>query len=503
MKEKNYLLSVLGISAIPRVLTSLLTLITFPLLIRSLGSSNYGIVIYVGVIVSALESMVDFGISSAAGKSIAKFRELNYLFVRNLINKWAYLQFKSALIGLLPLLFLTLLFTRNFKNGIEADLIIFLVLSTWILICLNFIKAVLSSLLEFKFLAIVDSFESISRSLSWLIVSFLYPTAIGLAFAQLITAFLVSLFSIVALKTALNYKSKIVSEKIQVLDNISIPEQRNMLKESLSFLWLRLITRIFQGLPMFLFGKIYGPGIVGIIGSFSKVVEICNFPFSVMGNALAVKAHSIISKGELAVRKLWDTVLKILLLALFIALSVNILSLEISNNLLPGDKTAIKIIPILSCLIVSNIISSIIAPMSDYIGSLNYRNLLMTIFTFIQSVSICLSGLYGNLIISIILYVIITFSMNIGYIKIAINAYHTTSNFKFEAPFIYSLFSIILSFLFVKVLSIFLLYNNSYSTYFFVGIFALLFLFFILMSRRAKKYLLTKSFFDIYEGNNK
>ena len=76
MNDSNYLLKVLGLSAIPRLFTSVITLISFPIMLRAVGASEYGLIVYVGATISILESFVDFGVSAAAGKSIADVREI-------------------------------------------------------------------------------------------------------------------------------------------------------------------------------------------------------------------------------------------------------------------------------------------------------------------------------------------------------------------------------------------------------------------------------------------
>ena len=116
MNQKNYLLSVLGLSAIPRIATSLLTFICFPLMIRSMGAESYGTIIYLMAIISTLESFVDFGVSSAAGKAIAEARIKISSFVNEVVKRWARLQFIIATIGFFPLVGLTYLISNIRKR---------------------------------------------------------------------------------------------------------------------------------------------------------------------------------------------------------------------------------------------------------------------------------------------------------------------------------------------------------------------------------------------------
>ena len=236
-------------------------------------------------------------------------------------------------------------------------------------------------------------------------------------------------------------------------NNQVLQTNKEMLKESLNFLWLRLITRIFQGAPIFLFGKFFGPSIVGIIGAFSKISEILNLPFSIIGNALAVKAQSIVDMGSLAIQKLWDTVLRILLLAFLITTVIYFLSDNISAYLLPGNIFAKKIISIFSFSVLASIISSIIAPMSDYIGALKNRNFLMSIFTIVQIVAIYLISRSNDVYKTVIVYILILFLMNLGYIIISIKAFFRNSNLILKKGFSYTFFCILFSFTITQFLN--------------------------------------------------
>ena len=70
----RYLLSVIGFSSVPRLITSVLTLISFPLLVRAVGTSDYGVFVYVSAMLTILVLFADFGVASAAGKTIAEAR---------------------------------------------------------------------------------------------------------------------------------------------------------------------------------------------------------------------------------------------------------------------------------------------------------------------------------------------------------------------------------------------------------------------------------------------
>ena len=67
MADHNYLYKVLGLSALPRVLTFGLTLLSFPLLLRGLGAAEYGVMVYLTSVVSMLELVAGFGVGAAVG----------------------------------------------------------------------------------------------------------------------------------------------------------------------------------------------------------------------------------------------------------------------------------------------------------------------------------------------------------------------------------------------------------------------------------------------------
>jgi O-antigen/teichoic acid export membrane protein len=503
LKDKNYLLSVLGLSAIPRIVTSTLTFICFPLMIRALGATNYGIVVYIGAIIGTLESFVDFGVSSAAGKAIAEERETNSKPLNQVIECWAKLQTKVALIGFIPLISATYLISVNSKTEFSLQLMGLLVLASWITISLNFVRASLNSLLAFKSLAIVDTFESILRSATWLCVAFFMPSPLGLAIAQIISAFCTSALSIYLLKSLIsgidssnNFKSTYNNTKLS---------EKLMLKESSNFLWLRLITRLFQAIPIFLFGRIFGTALVGIIGAFAKISELINFPFSIIGNALAVRAQGVVINGVLATRKLWDTVSRIIALAIIFSIVVFLGADIIAGVLLPGNLTAGGIIAILSLTILSNSFSSIIAPMSDYIGALKSRNILMTIFTILQAAGIFIASNHFGSIGTVFTYVIILLLMNSGYIVIALRAFFPKQRYELRQEIVYFILIVTIALICAIILRNTLFFNTLFlkgATFMSILIFLIFLLASILANVQMRTFFITKSFLDFQQPLN-
>lgn len=506
MKDKNYLLSALGLSAIPRIVTSALTFICFPLMIRALGASNYGIVVYIGAIVGTLESFVDFGVSSAAGKAIAESRETNSKPLIQVIEGWAKLQTKVALIGFIPLICATYLISVNSKTEFSLQLMGLLVMASWITISLNFVRASMNSLLAFKSIAIVDTFESILRSVTWLSVAFFMPSPLGLAIAQIISAFCASVLGIYLLKRLISRIK--LSDKFNGTLNDSNNtglSVKQMLIESSHFLWLRLITRIFQGIPIFLFGRIFGSSLVGIVGAFAKISELINFPFSIIGNALAVRVQGVVLNGVLATRKLWDTVSRIIAMALIISIMVYLGADIIAGILLPGDLTAGGIIAVLSFTILSNSFSSIIAPMSDYIGALKSRNILMTVFTVLQATCIIIASKQFGSIGAVIAYVIILLLMNFGYIIIAQKAFFPKERYLLRREIIYFILIVVIALIGVIILRNTTIFKTLFlkgATFMSMLIFLVVLLASLFPNVQMRTFFITKSFLDFQQPVN-
>ncbi|HEX7754827.1 MAG TPA: oligosaccharide flippase family protein [Niabella sp.] len=505
MNNRNFLLQVLSLSAIPRIVTSVLTAICFPLMVRSLGAANYGIVIYIGAIISIMESFVDFGVSTAAGKAIAQVRDRSAIFLNKTVVKWAKLQGAVGLIGFAPLLLTTYFLSKNSKIGFDLKLMILLVCAAWMSITLNFVRMTLTSLLVFKQLAVLDTFESLFRSLSWLTISFLMPTPMGLAIATIATAFCAS--SVGAGLVFLNVQKRKRNIKVGNLQEEETGENnllsiKVMIKDSLQFLWLRLVTRIFQSIPVILFGKIVGSELVGIFGAFTKIGEILNFPFNIIGNALAVRVHGITEKGLNATKKLWDLAIKLVSLSLLLVFSIYIGADVLARILLPNNINVGGSIQILSFTILFGVCSYMITPMSDYVGALKSRNIFMSFSIGVQAGLIWLGGHFFKMEGALIAYLLVLLGMNTGYISIALRIFFGTSRYHISREVIYFIISVIVCFL----LSYYGVYIRLLKPRFeitTIGVAIAIMIFFFLvfcavfLDRKTRKYYFTRSFFTI------
>src|SRR3954454_9612813 len=98
MSNDNYLLRVLGLAAGPRLLSFLLSLFSFPIMVKALGAEQYGAVAVITATSAMIEGFVDFGVSSAAGKNVAAAREQNAAAVGHVVKRWAQLQARVAIL---------------------------------------------------------------------------------------------------------------------------------------------------------------------------------------------------------------------------------------------------------------------------------------------------------------------------------------------------------------------------------------------------------------------
>jgi O-antigen/teichoic acid export membrane protein len=437
MSDRHYLLKVMGLSAIPRLITFGLTLVSFPLMVRAVGASQYGVVVFIGAIAAVVESFADFGVSSAAGKEIAAAREAGRTPLPRVVGVWARLQMSVAVIAFVPLLAVTyVIASASASIPVTISVFALLVTATWMTIPLNFIRAAMSSMLAFRSLTALDACESVLRSASWLIVAYVAPSTMGLAMAGLITTgCAVTLGAMLLWRLA----RRLEGSSSTLTPSHALASIREMLKESVNFLWLRLATRVFQSIPIVAFGKLFGSELVGIVGAFARIVEMLNFPFAVIGNALAVRAMGVLANGPAAARRLWDVVIRFLSLSVLLAVTGYITAAAVAKLLLPGSQGAPAAFAILSATILTSAISAIIAPMSDYVGALRARNILLSACSVIQLPAIWLGARLGGQTGAIVAYVIVLIVMNFGYVRIALSMFFPSGKYRLRPEMNYFL----------------------------------------------------------------
>ena len=475
-------------------------------MIRAVGASKYGVIVYIGAIIAIFESVADFGVSSAAGKAIATARESGVAPLGAVIKKWARLQTITAIGGLLPLLIASY-FAASAGSHMKFGLgvLILLVSAAWITIFFNFVQACLTSMLAFKSLAALNTFDSIVRSASWLAVAFFMPTTFGLALASLVNAGCSSAVGIVILRRlASRHKIPDVAANAGLPGGLGAVHlgSRDMLKESLGFLWLRLSTRAYQSVPSLIFARMFGAEVVGVVGSVGNIINMIGFPFGVIGNALAVRAPGVVSKGDAAATALWDAASRFIAVSLMLAATVYLSAEFMAHLLLPSSHDAPVLTAILSMTVFTTGISSVVAPMSDYVGGLQSRNILLTVFAFVQIPIILFGGYVFGAKGALIAYVLAHVLKNFGYVIIALKVFFRGARYRLRPEIGYFLVITSMALLFARILGgmadadhLFMLRFMNVAfvkvAFFWFIAFAGLFL-----HQASKKFFLTKSFFD-------
>ena len=420
MIEKHYLLKVLGLSGIPKLITFGITLFSFPLLIRSLGATEYGVVLTIGAALGLFEVLIYFGVTAASGKSMASIRAHHPLAIRSEFFAWARLQAFFVLIGFAPMMLAAwLVLQGNVALQFKPELLYVMGATIISQVVITFIKVNLTSLLAFKSLAVLDTIESVLRSGGYLVVAFLHPSAIGLVLAGLGTSVAVAGLALVMIsqQLSLNATDEANNQKSHMpLLPMSV---KSRLKDSLHFLWLGLSTRLFQQGPLLIIGRLMGLELVGIVGAFSKISEIISTPYLVIGNALMVRVNEISGKGKHALQTLWDTAFRIMSTALLFVAMVFLGASPLAHALLPASPKAPMLFSILAWMVIATSTFSLVAPMSDYMGGLFTRNMLLTSAAIIQLpilwVSTQLFGAQG----AVFTYVFVFVALAAGYVLIA------------------------------------------------------------------------------------
>jgi O-antigen/teichoic acid export membrane protein len=421
MKQKRYLLTVLGLSAIPRVVTFVLTLASFPLMVRALGAAEYGTVVYLTSIALLLAAFADCGVSQATGKAIAAARIERPELLSAELRRWSKLQVLVALAGLvLTLAAGYLLIARS--SPAHILLYVLLAFAAWVAIGTTFIKAALVSLLAFKRVAVMDTIESLLRSFGWLLVAFVWPTARALAIVGLISAVALLLIGVPLAQRSLRGSVGFYGGGRRVEAGIERIDA-HMIRDSMQFFGLRFATRAFQSLPLFLLGRIIGAEVVGILGAFTRIAEMLMLPLTVLGNALAVRAHEVRARGSAAIREYWRVTMRLGIVALAIAGGFLLMSPEIARTVVPQSAQAPTLFSIMSALFLAQSISSLFAPASDYVGGLGRRAAFLMACSMLQLPLIWMGATLFREVGAITSVALAYCAMTFGYVLIARRAF--------------------------------------------------------------------------------
>jgi|GEM_PF-4066921 len=420
MSDQHYLVKVLGLSAIPRIVTFSLTSISFPLMVRALGADQYGIMVYILSITGFLEVFVGFGVSSAAGKRIAACRAERLDCLHYELRRWIRLQCAVSLAGILPVFVLGYLYVVM-TGAREIHLLLFSVVAATMLVSVfvTFTRMILQATLSFRTAAILDMIDSVVRSAGWLTVAWKFHTVMALALAGLtgsmITVLVGGYFLLSILKKSVKSPDRSFADPHRTSD---LP-LRHMLTESWSFVCLTLGTRAFQTLPLVLIGRMLGFGAIGTIGVFTKIVEMVTLPFTVIGNALMVRAQEIKKNGMPIIKRYWDLLCRFAVCSTIVAGGFWIVVVDVATAILPKTSSASKIFSIMTVLILFRSISDLFAPASDYVGGLGRRMVFLLSTAVLQLPVIWVSGKILGEVGAVSAMVASYVFMVVGYIGIA------------------------------------------------------------------------------------
>lgn len=413
MNDRNYLLKVLGLSGFPRLATVLLSLITLPIVLRSVGADQYGTVLYVGSAVSICEVLIDFGVPSAAGRSLAELRVSKPWALRTEIFAWARLQATFLAGGFLPMLLVAHFVLDVGRTQSTSTLLAVVSVTMGLTVVLNFCRPCLQSLLAFKSMSVLDTGQSLLRSLSQLVAAQFMPNALGLAVAGLVTSAVGAAFAVLLLVKRLHNQGTSTDNSEPL---VTLHER---LRASAAFLWLRTSTRLFQEMPLLLIGRFLGAELVGSIGAFQRVCEILSTPYLIVGNALMVRVHDVSQRGRQAMVLLWETALRILSTGICVAAVFYLAAEPLANALLPRSANAPQAFGILAPLIFTASLSGVLAPMSDYLGALTHRNILLSIIALLQVPVLMLSISSWGANGALGAYVVVQLALAIAYFLLA------------------------------------------------------------------------------------
>lgn len=324
------------------------------------------------------------------------------------------MQLITLSISVLPILGVGYWLTAG--GGIDAALFATVTVALFISIAVAFVRMALSAMLAFKHVAALDTLESVIRSLGWLVVAWMFPTAMGLALAGLATSAVAAVMALIFLTAIIRRHGAQpgVEEGETAASGVA-----QMLKDSISFLALSAGTRAYQTLPIILIGQLFGFGITGVIGAFAKIVEFVSLPFTILGNALMVRAQEIKNGGIRAVNRYWDLLFRLSIIALICAWSFWFVSADAARIMLPREENAAHLFSMMTLLIFLRSVSDLFAPASDYVGGLKGRIVFLFACAVLQLPAIWVAGLIfgmeGTVAAMVASYGIVV----IGYVLIA------------------------------------------------------------------------------------
>lgn len=417
MDDRNYLYRVLGFSAAPKVATFALTLVSYPLLVRSLGVADYGLFVYLTSLIALLELFAGFGVNHAAGRGLAECRAHHPGSLRFELRRWLSLQVMVCVVSALPMFGAGYAYLR-LAGGPYVPLLLYALsfVALYFGVLVAFTRNALTSLLSFKSLAILDTVDSTVRSAGWIWVAMFHPTVTGLAIASLVNVAISMTLGGILIGRALGFSGTPASADESPARVLVISA---MLRDSASYFALVVGTRAFNSLPVLLIGRLLGFEATGVLGAFAKVVEILSLPFTVIGNALMVRAPEIKRLGSEAVRRYWDMLFLLAVMAFVTVVGLFIVHRECARWLMPASERAPTLFILLPIWVFARSVSDLFAPASDYVGGLRRRIHFLGGFALAQLPLIWIGAHFGADMGAIGAMVFTYTFMIVGYVRIA------------------------------------------------------------------------------------
>lgn len=408
MFEKNYLKKTFLQIGFPKIISFVLGFVSFPLMINAVGLTDYGIYIYISSLVILVEAFMDFGITSAWGKHCSSLRT-SKINVENHYFLWMLCQIVFAV----TILFICLLISYNIN--IDNKLIfIYVLLTLFFGVFHNFQKSTLNSLLYFKLVARIDLIESVFRTLIYLLVAFFYKSVETMALLFLFSCIMLLLIS------SLMIFIKVIDKNFINNEFNKIDQLKFIFSQSVMFLWLRLSTRFFHEIPVIILRNYTNDYLVGLLGSMRKFIEYLTIPFSIIGNILMIRSKELIlaKKNKILLENLNMIIFFVIFFIPLILLFENI----IIDSFFDSYNLSMPLIPLVIFYLISHIMFSLYAPVSDYLGALKQRNYFLTIMVVITTAVLLITSFLDNdQLLLIPLIVLMNFLLALGYYLISKN----------------------------------------------------------------------------------
>jgi O-antigen/teichoic acid export membrane protein len=422
MGRQHYLLKVLGLSAVPKLVTFALTLVAFPLMVRAVGAAEYGVVVYFTSVIVLFDALAA-GVTAATGKAVASARVLTPSAVGAVLVRWGWLLVFVSAGGLLVAAIGGGLFIRWSGYDLRSlEIYVVLALGSWFAIGATFIKVALTSLLQFTRVAVLDTLESVLRSASWLIVAWAFPSAEGLAISALAVAAAVLVLSVFFLWRSPRPRGVDEAPPEPRLPPSSL-RAGSMASESLQFAGVGFATRAFQALPLIVIDRLLGSEVVGVLGAFARVIELASLPLTIVANALAVRAQEVLVGGREALERYWHVIVRTSVVACVGACAFWFVAEDVARLMLPQSASAASLFRWMVLLLAVRAVSDLFVPASDYIGGLGRRVIFLGCCAVLQVPLVWLGAIqFGEL--GAVLAVVIAYTITVaGYIVIARRAF--------------------------------------------------------------------------------